>query len=165
MTQKEFRANIRALKMSQRALAATLGLAVSTVNRWAVGDAKVPQYAIAYIECRTENLRLAQALSAGADDAMTKLSPEATRFIDAAIDEMADINIKAEWASIRHDPGTELPDSVARAVLTALSQFERRLRARLNGPLHEEEASDLSNDLGFVCAIEDDLRRQIGTRP
>jgi len=95
---------------------------------------------------------------------MTKLSPKATRFIDVAMDETADRDIKTVWASIRHDPGTELPDRVARAVLTALSQFESRLRARLDRPMHEDEASDLSNDLGFVCAIENDLKRQIGAR-
>ena len=93
---------------------------------------------------------------------MTKLSPKAMRFVDAAMDETSDRDIKAVWASIRHDPGTELPDLVARAVLAALSQFESRLRARLDRPLREDEASDVSNDLGFVCAVEGDLKRQIG---
>jgi DNA-binding transcriptional regulator YiaG len=52
MTPAEFRGEIRALGLSQRALAATLGLAISTVNRWAVGQADVPQYAVAYLEER-----------------------------------------------------------------------------------------------------------------
>ena len=63
---------------------------------------------------------------------MTKLSPKATRFIEAAVDDMADRDIKAIWTSIRHDPGAEIPDPVARAVLAALSHFERQLRARLD---------------------------------
>lgn len=95
---------------------------------------------------------------------MTKLSPKATRFIEAAVDDMADRDIKAIWTSVRHDPGTEIPNPVARAVLAALSHFERQLRARLDRVHDEDEASDLSNDLGFVCAIESDLRRQVGAR-
>ena len=52
MTAQEFRATIRALGISQRALAKRLGLAVSTVNRWAVGEATVPEYAIAFLQER-----------------------------------------------------------------------------------------------------------------
>jgi len=95
---------------------------------------------------------------------MTKLSPKATRFIETAVYDMEDSDIKAILASVGHDPGTEIPDPVARAVLAALLHFERQLRARLDRADDEDEASDLSNDLGFVCAIENDLRRQVGAR-
>jgi hypothetical protein len=96
---------------------------------------------------------------------MTKLTPKATRFIGAAVDEMADRQVSAIWASVNHDPGTELPDHVADAVLAALLRFERRLRAQLDTVAqNEDETSDISNDLGFVCAIEGDLRRQVGAR-
>ena len=64
MTAVEFRAAMRNLGITQRALAERLGLAISTVNRWAMGQAEVPQYAVAYLESRAENLRLARALSA-----------------------------------------------------------------------------------------------------
>ena len=44
MTSDEFRAELKALELSQRALALRLGLAVTTVNRWALALAPVPQY-------------------------------------------------------------------------------------------------------------------------
>jgi len=48
MTAPEFRAALKSLNLSQRALAARLGVERSTVNRWAVGKAAVPQY-VAYV--------------------------------------------------------------------------------------------------------------------
>jgi transcriptional regulator with XRE-family HTH domain len=50
MTPQEFRSALRAIGLSQRALAERLGLAISTVNRWAVGPTPVPRYAIAYLD-------------------------------------------------------------------------------------------------------------------
>src|SRR5215813_15378523 len=52
MTSEEFRAELKALGLSQRALAMRLGLAVTTVNRWALEQVPVPQYAVAYLELR-----------------------------------------------------------------------------------------------------------------
>jgi hypothetical protein len=93
---------------------------------------------------------------------MTKLSPKATRFIDAAVTDLADNHISAVWKSARPDPGKEISNAVAEAALTALQYLERRLRTDLDRyPIDEDEASDLSNDLGFVCSIERDLERQI----
>jgi hypothetical protein len=92
---------------------------------------------------------------------MTKLSRKATRFIEAAVAEMEDQEIRAIWTSAKHDTNTELPEAVARTALSALSYLESQLMARLERPLTEDEASDLSNDLGFVRAIESDLRRQL----
>lgn len=50
MTGLEFRAALKHLNLSQRALAARLGVETSTVNRWALGKAPVPQYAAYVLE-------------------------------------------------------------------------------------------------------------------
>ena len=49
MTPLEFRDALRGLGLSQKDLALRLGLALSTVNRWAKGKAPVPGYARAYL--------------------------------------------------------------------------------------------------------------------
>ena len=93
---------------------------------------------------------------------MTKLSPKALRFIDAAVAESADARVKAAWNGFDRDPATEPPDMVARTALSVLQKVERRLRRELDSPsLPDDDAADISNDLGFVCAVEDDLRRQL----
>jgi len=63
MTSEEFRAELRELGLSQRALALRLGLAITTVNRWALEQAPVPQYAVAYLELRRELAEISQRLS------------------------------------------------------------------------------------------------------
>ena len=63
MTSDEFRAELRELGLSQRALALRLGLAVTTVNRWALELAPVPQYAVAYLELRRELAEISRRLS------------------------------------------------------------------------------------------------------
>jgi len=63
MTSEEFRAELRELGLSQRALAMRLGLAVTTVNRWALALAPVPQYAVAYLELRRELAEISRRLS------------------------------------------------------------------------------------------------------
>ena len=63
MTSEEFRAELRELGLSQRALAVRLGLAVTTVNRWALALAPVPQYAVAYLELRRELAEISRRLS------------------------------------------------------------------------------------------------------
>jgi len=50
MTSDEFREALARLDLSQRFLASTLGVANTTVNRWACGTVPVPQYAVAWIE-------------------------------------------------------------------------------------------------------------------
>jgi transcriptional regulator with XRE-family HTH domain len=55
MTSIEFRIAIRTLRLTQRALAARLGVREETVSRWANGKIDVPQYAVAYLEkCKGE---------------------------------------------------------------------------------------------------------------
>ena len=93
---------------------------------------------------------------------MTKLSPKALRFIDAAVAQSKDARVKAAWNGFDRASAKELPDSVARAALSVLQKVERRLRRELDSPsLGDDDAADISNDLGFVCAVEDDLRRQL----
>jgi transcriptional regulator with XRE-family HTH domain len=64
MTHTEFRAALRAIGMTQRALAERLGLAISTVNRWALGQAPVPQYAVAYLDEARLNAKWAAEVAA-----------------------------------------------------------------------------------------------------
>jgi len=92
---------------------------------------------------------------------MKKLSPKAVRFVDSAMRDM-DSQSKAVWETI--DPKQELPPEAAKVALFALEQFERLLRERLGASyrLSEGEVSDLSNDLGFVCAIEQELSAALG---
>jgi hypothetical protein len=93
---------------------------------------------------------------------MTKLSPKALRFIDAAVAESKDPRLRAAWSGFDRDRIKELPDPVARAALSALQKVERRLRRELESPsLSEDDAAEVSNDLGFVCAVESDLKRQL----
>jgi hypothetical protein len=94
---------------------------------------------------------------------MTKLSPKAMRFVEAAIIGSESRQLQAVWSAFKREPVTELPDEVARAVLGALHQAERDLISRLeSSSLGEDEAADVSNDLGFIRAIERDLQRQVG---
>lgn len=96
---------------------------------------------------------------------MTKLSPKALRFIDAAINATQNHQARAIWAAFDRSNREHLPEPVARAALAALEAAELSMRDRLaSASLGEDEASDLSNDLGFVIAIETDLRRQLAHR-
>jgi transcriptional regulator with XRE-family HTH domain len=58
MTPQEFRDTIRELGLSQTSFAEQLGLARSTVARWALGKSPVPRYAMVYLEERLERVRL-----------------------------------------------------------------------------------------------------------
>lgn len=59
MTSDDFRSLLESAGLSQRALASRLGLATTTVNRWAKGELKVPQYAVAYLDlwCQVASCR------------------------------------------------------------------------------------------------------------
>jgi hypothetical protein len=89
------------------------------------------------------------------------------RFVDAAVIASESDQIRAVWSAFEREPVKELSDEVAQAVLGALQQAERHLRSRLeSSALGEDEAADVSNDLGFICAIKRDLQRQVGgTQP
>ena len=93
---------------------------------------------------------------------MTNLSPKAMRFIDAAVIKSQSEQIRATWNAFKREPATELSEEVARAVLGALEQAELDLRSRLkSSAVGEDEAADLSNDLGFIYAIKRDLEQQV----
>jgi hypothetical protein len=91
---------------------------------------------------------------------LIKLSPKAARFVDTAMRDM-DPRSRAIWESV--DPKRDLPPEAVKVVLSALDHFERFLRGRLESPrLSEDEAADLSNDLGFICAIVRELSKALG---
>lgn len=93
---------------------------------------------------------------------MTKLSPKAVRFVDSAVMKCESDQVRAVWNAFKRDSSKELSDEVARAVLGALQQAERHLRSRLDLPsVGDDEVADISNDLGFICAIQRDLHQQI----
>lgn len=95
---------------------------------------------------------------------MTTLSPKAWRFVDIALKEMGEHG-RMVGASLHRDPSRELSAKTAETVLMALGHFEQALRKRLaTGGLSEDEASDVSNDLGFVCAIEQDVNEGLERR-
>jgi hypothetical protein len=97
---------------------------------------------------------------------MTKLSPKAVRFVDAAVAALADDEITAVWHGFEPKAANELPDSVAKAVFAALQQAEHRLRNQIDAfSVGEDDASDLSNDLAFISAIKRDLTRQLERTP
>jgi hypothetical protein len=96
---------------------------------------------------------------------MAMLSPKARRFVAIAIDGCGDDRAKAIWSAVDKDIAGDLPDAAARVALAALQRLEGRVRDRLqSSAMGEDEAADLSNDLGLICAIESDLRRQVGER-
>ena len=94
---------------------------------------------------------------------MTKLSAKAVRFVDAAVIRSGSEATRAVWHAFKREPARELPDEVARAVLGALQEAERDLCIRLQSTsIGEDDAADMSNDLGFIRAVKRDLDRQLG---
>src|SRR5205823_2111730 len=57
---------------------------------------------------------------------MTKLSPKARRFIDAAVAASKDARLKAVWKEFRRNPTEELSDSIARAPHMRLHEWVAR---------------------------------------
>jgi hypothetical protein len=93
---------------------------------------------------------------------MTVLSPKSLRFIAMAIEEVGDSSAKAAWRALDKDASNDIPPAARRAARIALSEYERRLRAALERPdLDEDEAADIANDIGTVCAIERTLEQAL----
>ena len=93
---------------------------------------------------------------------MTRLSPKAIRFIDRAVTMSKHDRIRSVWNTFDDRIGGELPDRIAQAALIVLRESRKGLTARLASPLlTEDAAAELSNDLGFIRAIEADLEAQI----
>jgi hypothetical protein len=97
---------------------------------------------------------------------MTKLSPKAMRFIDRAVTMSKEDQIRKAWSAFDRGSGADLPDAITPTALAALKESRDRLSARLAAPLlGEDEAAELSNDLGLIRAIEADLTAQIEQAP
>jgi hypothetical protein len=97
---------------------------------------------------------------------MTRLSPKAIRFIDRAVTMSKHDRVRNVWNTFDDRNGEKLPDRIARAALIALRESRKGLTDRLASPLlAEDEAAELSNDLGFIRAIEADLEAQIAEIP
>ena len=62
MTAPELRAILKSLGLSQRSLAERLGVQISTVNRWALGKAPVPKYAVYVLSLLAERREIAAKL-------------------------------------------------------------------------------------------------------
>jgi transcriptional regulator with XRE-family HTH domain len=54
MTGPELRALLKQLGLRQVGLAERMGVSPVTVHRWLSGDLAVPQYVVAYLECRLQ---------------------------------------------------------------------------------------------------------------
>ena len=94
---------------------------------------------------------------------MTKLSPKAFRFVDAAVIRSESEDVRSVWNSFKREQTQELSDEVARAVLHVLQEAEGDLCGRLeSASVGEDEAADISNDLGFIRAVKHDLDGRVG---
>jgi hypothetical protein len=97
---------------------------------------------------------------------MISLSPKAMRFIDRAVTLSKHDWIRKAWSSFDGRNEGKLPDRIARAALAALKESRKGLNAQLASPLlTEDAAAELSNDLGFIRAIEADLEAHIARAP
>lgn len=60
MKHEEFRAILKALKLSQPQLAKRLGVDVTTVNRWATGKTRIQEGAAAYLRLLRDGRQVMQ---------------------------------------------------------------------------------------------------------
>jgi hypothetical protein len=96
------------------------------------------------------------------DDAMTKLSAKAFRFVDAAVVRSESGDVRSVWNSFKIGQTQELSDEAAQVVLHVLEQAEGNLCRRLKSTsVSEDEAADTSNDLGFIHAVKHDLESRV----
>ncbi len=87
-----------------------------------------------------------------------KLSPKAQLFVRKALAEAASPPLRLAARRLGTDPwSSDLSPEAERLAKAALDDHRRRIRARLDTPLTEDEAADLSNDLGFIDAVCSDL--------
>jgi len=87
-----------------------------------------------------------------------KLSPKAQLFVRKAVAEAASQTLRLAARRLGGDPWSgELSPEAAQLAKAALDDHRNLLRARLEMPLTDDEAADLSNDLGFIDAVRSDL--------
>jgi hypothetical protein len=95
---------------------------------------------------------------------MTKLSPKAFRFVDAAVVRSESEGVRSVWNRFKREQTQELSDEVARVVLHLLEQAEGDLCRRLKlTSVGDNEVADISNDLGFIRAVKNDLKGRVGS--
>ncbi len=92
------------------------------------------------------------------------LTPRAKRVVSEAMRALPSGSAARDrWYSWAEYPNAyEIPSDLVPLVQEALSFIERACEARLNfRPLNEDEEADLLNDLGYIRAIENELRREV----
>ncbi len=93
---------------------------------------------------------------------MMVLTPKSLRFIAMAIEEVGDPSAKVVWRALDKDTSKDIPPAAGRVAWIALSKYERRLLTALGRPgIDEDEAADISNDIGTVRAIERTLEQAL----
>ena len=93
------------------------------------------------------------------------LSPKAALFIATAIADAGSAWIRDAVGKLGPDPWMrELSPRAVEIALKALSESEAAMRERLEYPeIGEDEEADLLNDLGFVVAIQSELRQELAS--
>jgi hypothetical protein len=91
-----------------------------------------------------------------------KLSPKARSFVTRAVEQSAASPLKHAARRLGTDPWSgDLSPEAEHVAIAALDECRKQIWMRLGTPLAEDEAADLSNDLGFIEAVCTDLRRSI----
>ena|ERR1700685_3992337 len=95
-----------------------------------------------------------------------KLAPKAQRFLVEALRDLPDAKGRDRLRSwIENDAGNELPPDIASFALSAFEQFEYWMKQKLeSGRLDDDQRADIINDLSFVHAVENDLKKVGGKR-
>jgi len=93
------------------------------------------------------------------------ITPQARRRIAGAVEALQDMRAREIWQAWAQHAGpseirTNVPYEIAEIALAALSADDRRIAEQLNGPLDDDTQADLSNDLGYIRAIETALRAE-----
>ena len=94
---------------------------------------------------------------------MVTLSAKAKLFLEAALAEPRTARLGHAVHSLGPDPWSRpLSAHAAKVALDALGDTEKHIRDRLEDPsLGIDEEADLVNDLGFLDAVQSDLRKSL----
>lgn len=87
-----------------------------------------------------------------------KLSSKAQLFVRRAVAEAASQTLRLAARRLGSDPWSrELSPEAAQLARAALDEHRSLPRTRIEMPLTDDEAADLSNHLGFIDAVCSDL--------